>query len=217
MLGGDYLFLFLILTRFFEIQNSRVCLGSCKRKRILSGLLDMTMKPGDTAGLWFPVKCGIFSIWSDWVMIQQIMGEHRQWDIVREYLIIWIVSWIVKYLFSQIGRFELKLGDSQVGEKHMVIFALRKNCRKYLQNFLQSTKFFAKNYGKKYVKKFELLYELSWAFPRRTATVWRMIARVHMFDILMFVRFTLIMLQTLTIDSQEHRGHQSSGAQAPEL
>ena len=71
-------FLLLNLTRFFEIQNSRVCLASCKRKRILSGLLDMTMKPGDTAGLWFPVKCGIFSIWSDWVMIQQIMGEHRQ-------------------------------------------------------------------------------------------------------------------------------------------
>ena len=71
-------FLFLILKRFFEIENSRLCLASCKRKRILSGLLDMTMKPGDTAGLWFPVKCGIFSIWSDWVMIQQIMGEHRQ-------------------------------------------------------------------------------------------------------------------------------------------
>ena len=104
-----------------------------------------------------------------------------------------------------------------VAEKYMVILALRKNCRTYLQIFLQSTKFFAKSYGKKYVKKFGLLYELSWAFPRRTATVWRMIARVHMFDVLMFVRFTLIMLQTLTINSQEQRGHQSSGAQAPEL
>ena len=106
---------------------------------------------------------------------------------------------------------------SKFAEKYMVIFALRKNCRTYLQFFLQSTTFFAKKYGKKYVKKLGLLYEISWAFPRRIATVWRMIARVHMFDVLMFVRFTLIMLQTLTIDSQEHRGHQSSGAQAPEL
>ena len=106
---------------------------------------------------------------------------------------------------------------SKFAEKYMVILALRKNCRTYLQIFLKSTTFFAKKYGKKYVKKFGLLYEISWAFPRRTATVWRMIARVHMFDVLMFVRFTLIMLQTLTINSQEHRGHQSSGARAPEL
>ena len=50
---------------------------------------------------------------------------------------------------------------SKFAEKYMVILALRKNCRTYLQIFLKSTTFFAKKYGKKYVKKFGLLYEIS--------------------------------------------------------